>query len=174
MSLSMYEVSVPLFVQTLTGLSGVIEKAARHYSENSLDFAALVESRLAPDMFTFAEQVQRVCHHSTLAVSRFTRTEQPDVAKAEGTLEGFRKQIGTALDYLKSVKPEQFEGSEDRRAEFEVRIGPIAFQGREMLIHFSIPQVMFHATTAYDLIRHAGVEIGKQDFLADAFTRRLT
>ncbi|MEX2455632.1 MAG: DUF1993 domain-containing protein [Rhodospirillaceae bacterium] len=174
MTLSMYDVSVPLFVQTLTGLSGVLDKAAAHYDANGLDFATLVEARFAPDMFTFAEQIQRVCHHSTLAVSRFAQVDQPDVAGAKDSLAGFRAQIATALDFMGSVTPEQFAGSEERRAEFQVRVGPIAFSGRDMLIHFSIPQVMFHATTAYDLIRHAGVEVGKQDFLADAFSRRLT
>jgi hypothetical protein len=174
MPLSMYDVSVPLFVQTLKGLDGVLDKAAAHYEANGTDFSGLVSSRFAPDMFTFAEQIQRACHHSTLAVSRYTQTEQPDVAQAHDSLAAFKAQIATALSYLESVKPDQFEGSEDREAKFAVRIGEISFTGRDMLIHFSIPQVMFHATTAYDLIRHAGVEVGKQDFLHDAFTRRLS
>ena len=173
MPLSMYDVSVPLFVQTLTGLSGVIDKAAAHFTAKKMDFSTLVTSRFAPDMYSFAEQVQRACHHSTLAVSRFAQVDQPDVSKTENSAAGFQAQIATALAFLKSMKPAQFEGSEDRRAEFQVRVGPIAFKGSDMLIHFSIPQVMFHATTAYDLIRHAGVEIGKQDFLADAFSRKL-
>ena len=174
MPLSMYEVSVPLFVQTLKGLDGVLDKAAAHYEANGMDFSELVSSRFAPDMFTFAEQIQRACHHSTLAVSRYAQADQPDVARAQDSLEGFKAQIATALAFLENISPDQCEGSEDREAKFEVRIGEISFTGRDMLIHFSIPQVMFHATTAYDLIRHAGVEVGKQDFLHDAFTRRLS
>ena len=173
MPLSMYDVAVPLFVQTLTGMSGVLDKAEAHYKATGGDFSTLIGARFAPDMFTFAEQIQRACHHSTLAVSRFAGLEQPDFSKPADSLAGFRKQIATALDFIKSAKPAQFEGSEDRRAEFQVRVGPVAFKGSDMLIRFSIPQVMFHATTAYDLIRNAGVEIGKQDFLADAFTYRL-
>ncbi len=174
MPLSMYEVSVPLFVQTLKGLDGVLDKAAAHFEANGTDFADLVSARFAPDMFTFAEQIQRACHHSTLAVSRFAQIDQPDVFQAQDSLEGFKSQIATALSFLEGISADRCDGSEDREAKFEVRIGEISFSGRDMLIHFSIPQVMFHATTAYDLIRHAGVEVGKQDFLHDAFARRLS
>ena len=174
MPLSMYEVSVPLFTQTLKGLDGVLDKAAAHFSANGVNFSDLVFSRFAPDMFTFAEQIQRVCHHSTLAVSCFVQVDQPNVGKAQESLDGLKVQIATAVSFLEGISTDRFDGSEDREAKFQVRIGEISFSGREMLIHFSIPQVMFHATTAYDLIRHAGVEIGKQDFLHDAFSRRMS
>lgn len=174
MPLSMHDISVPLFTQTLKGMSGVLDKAGAHYAEKGLDISDLIQSRFAPDMMTFAQQVQQACHHATLVVSRLAQVDQPALGDTDTTLDGLKARIATALKFLGSVSADAFDGSEERRAEFQVRVGPIAFSGRDMLIQFSIPQVMFHATTMYDLTRNAGVEIGKQDFLHDAFSRKLT
>lgn len=173
MPLSMYQASVPVFTQTLSALSNVLDKAEAHCNENDIDPAGLVASRLAPDMFTLAEQVQRACHQSTVAVARFADVDQPDMSATFDSLAGLRAQLDAALEFMAGVTPEQMEGSETRRAEIQIRIGPVAFTGQDLLLHYAIPQVLFHATTAYGLVRHAGVEVGKQDFLGDAFGRRI-
>jgi uncharacterized protein len=173
MPLSMYQASVPLFTQTLSGMSTVLDKAVAHYTGKGLDIADLVGMALAPDMMTLAQQVQQACHHAVVAVSRFTETAQPDLGDTDTGIDGMQVRIAAALAFMAAVKPAQMEGSETRRAEIQIRVGPVAFRGQDLLLHFTIPQVLFHATTAYDIVRHAGVELAKIDFLGDAFSRKI-
>lgn len=173
MPLSMYQASVPLFTQTLAALSNVLDKGAAHYADNGLDVADLVSMRLAPDMMTLAQQVQQACHHSVVAVSRFAQIDQPDLGDTDIDMDGMKARIAASLAFMAAVTPEQMEGSETRRAQIQIRIGPVAFPGQDLLLHFAIPQVLFHATTAYDILRHAGTELAKVDFLGDAFSRKI-
>ena len=173
MPLSMYQASVPLFTQTLSGLSNVLGKGAAHYAAKGLDTNDLVGMALAPDMMTLAQQVQMACHHSVVAVARFTETTEPDLGATDTDIDGMQARIAVSLAFMAAVTPDQMEGSETRRAEIQIRIGPVAFPGQDLLLHFTIPQVLFHATTAYDIVRHAGVELAKVDFLGDAFSRKI-
>ena len=173
MPLSMYQASVPLFTQTLSGMSTVLAKGAAHYADKGLDIADLVGMALAPDMTTLAQQVQQACHHAVVAVSRFTETEQPGLGDTDTDIDGMQARIAAALAFMAGVTPDQMEGSETRRAEIQIRVGPVAFAGQDLLLHFTIPQVLFHATTAYDIVRHAGVDLAKIDFLGDAFSRKI-
>ncbi len=173
MPLSMYQASVPLFSQTLSGLSTVLDKAVAYYADNGLDRAGLVGLRLAPDMMTLAQQVQQACHHSVVAVSRFADIDQPDLGDTDTDIDGMQARIAAALAFMAGVTPDQMAGSETRRAEIQIRIGPVAFAGQDLLLHFTIPQVLFHATTAYDIVRHAGADLAKVDFLGSAFSRKI-
>lgn len=173
MPLSMHQASVPLFTQTLSGMSTVLDKAVAHYADKGLDIADLVTMRLAPDMMSLAQQVQMACHHSVVAVSRFAEIDQPDLGDTDSDIDGMKARIAATLAFIAAVTPGQMEGSETRRAEIQIRIGPVAFAGQDLLLHFTIPQVLFHATTAYDIVRHAGVELAKVDFLGDAFSRKI-
>lgn len=173
MPLSMYQASVPLFTQTLSGMSNVLDKGAAHYADKEWDIAGLVSMRLAPDMMTLAEQVQMACHHSVVAVSRFADIDQPDLGATDSDISSMKARIAASLAFMAGVKPEQMEGSETRRAEIQIRVGPVAFAGQDLLLHFAIPQVLFHATTAYDIVRHAGAGLAKIDFLGDAFSRKI-
>ena len=173
MPLSMYQASVPLFTQTLSGMSNVLDKGVAHYAANGLNIDDLIRMALAPDMMTLAQQVQMACHHSVTAVARFTETTEPDLGATDTGIDGMQARIAAALAFMAGVTPDQMEGSETRRAEIQIRIGPVAFPGQDLLLHFTIPQVLFHATTAYDIVGHAGVELAKVDFLGDAFSRKI-
>lgn len=173
MPLSMYQASVPLFSQTLSAMSNVLDKGVAHYAANNLNIDDLVGMALAPDMMTLAQQVQQACHHSVVAVARFTDTTEPDLGATDTDIDGMKARIATSLEFMAGVTPEQMEGSETRRAQIQIRVGPVAFPGQDLLLHFTIPQVLFHATTAYDIVRHAGVELAKVDFLGDAFSRKI-
>lgn len=173
MPLSMYQASVPLFTQTLSAMSDVLDKGVAHYAANDLDIDDLVNMSLAPDMMTLAQQVRQACHHSVVAVARFTETTEPDFGDTDTDIDGMKARIAAALEFMAGVTPEQMEGSETRRAQIQIRVGPVAFPGQDLLLHFTIPQVLFHATTAYDIVRHAGVDLAKVDFLGDAFSRKI-
>lgn len=173
MPLSMYQASVPLFTQTLSGMSAVLDKGVVHYADMGLNVTDLIQMSLAPDMMTLAQQVQMACHHSVVAVSLFARVDQPDLGDTDTDMNGMQARIAASLEFMAGVKPEQMEGSETRRAEIQIRVGPVAFSGQDLLLHFTIPQVLFHATTAYDIVRHAGTGLAKVDFLGDAFSRKV-
>ena len=173
MPLTMHQASVPVFVQTLTSLSAVLDKAIAHYADTGQDVETLVEARLAPDMMTLAEQVKQACHHATVFVSRASQIDQPDLGDTDTSFDGMKARIATAIEFVSSVSPESMEGSEGRRAEIQIRIGPVAFKTEDLLLHFTIPQVLFHATTAYDIIRQAGVDLMKVDFLGTCFDRKI-
>lgn len=173
MPLTMHQASVPVFNQTLAALSKVLDKAAAHCATSGQNFTELAQRRLAPDMMTLAQQVQQACHHATLVVARCAETEQPVFGDTDTDLNGMKNRLARSLEFLDGISPESMEGSEERRAEIQIRIGPLAFKGQDLLLHFAIPQVLFHATTAYDIIRHAGVEVMKVDFLGAAFGRKI-
>jgi hypothetical protein len=173
MPLSMYQASVPLFTQALSGMSTVLNKGVAHYADKGLDVADLVKMSLAPEMMTLAQQVEMACHHSVVAVSRFADIEQPNLGDTDTNMNGMQARVAAALAFMAGVTPDQMEGSETRRAEIQIRIGPVAFPGQDLLLHFTIPQVLFHATTAYDIVRHAGTALAKVDFLGDAFNRKI-
>ena len=173
MPLSMYQTSVPLFTQTLSGMLNVLDKGVAHYVDKGLDVADLISLSLAPDMMTLAQQVQMACHHSVVAVSCFAEINQPDLGDTDTDMSAIKARITAALAFMAAVTPDQMEGSETRRAEIQIRIGPVAFPGQELLLHFTIPQVLFHATTAYDIVRYAGTDLAKVDFLDDVFRRKI-
>jgi hypothetical protein len=173
MPLTMHQASAPVFIQTLAALSNVLDKAVAHCADAGQDSGALVEARLAPDMMTLAEQVKQTCHHATVFVARAAQIQEPDLGDTDSTFEAMKARIATSLDFISGVAPEAMEGSEGRRAEIQIRIGPVAFKTEDLLLHFTIPQVLFHATTAYDIVRQAGVELQKVDFLGDCFSRKV-
>ena len=173
MPITMHQASVPVFVQTLAALSNVLDKAVSHCAATGQDAGALIEARLAPDMMTLAEQVKQTCHHATVFVARAAEVQEPDLGDTDTSFEGMKTRIATSLNFISAIAPDAMEGSEGRRAEIQIRIGPVAFRTEDLLLHFTLPQVLFHATTAYDIVRQAGVELQKADFLGDCFSRKL-
>jgi len=173
MPLTMHQASVPVFIQTLAALSNVLDKAVAHCAATGQDAGALIDARLAPDMMTLAEQVKQTCHHATVFVARACDIQEPDLGETDTSFEAMKARIATSLNFISAVAPEAIDGSEGRRAEIQIRIGPVAFKTEDLLLHFTIPQVLFHATTAYDIVRQAGVELAKVDFLGDCFSRKV-
>ncbi len=171
MALTMHRASVPMFKQTLASLSSVLEKARAFCAKNNLDPEKFLEGRLAPDMFTLTQQVQRATFHSAQAAAKLSGTKTPDFDDSEKTFDDIQNRIQKTVEFLNSLFPAQFDGSESKELEIQIRVGPLQFIGEDFLFHFAIPQFLFHTTTAYDIIRQAGVDVTKRDFLGDAANR---
>ena len=163
--MSLYNVSVPAFVQILGALSKVIDKAEAHAEAKKIDPSALLTARLAPDMFTFTRQVQQACDFAAKTTARLAGADVPTYENTETSFAALKQRIATAIAYVQSIKPEQFSGAETRVVKLPVGGNTMEFPGQQFFVNFALPNFYFHATTAYDILRHNGVEIGKRDFM---------
>lgn len=165
MSLSIYQASVPVFIRGLSVLATLLEKGAAHAAANGIDPAELVNARLAPDMYPLSGQVQRASDASKFAVQRLSQVESPRFPDEETTFEQLRQRVADTIAYLRSVPADKLDGAEDRRITLSFGEFKPEFQGGAYLLTFALPNFYFHITTAYDILRHAGVPIGKLDYL---------
>jgi hypothetical protein len=165
LSLTIYETSVPVFIRALSILSAILDKASAHARANKLDPAELVEARLAPDMFTLARQVQAASDAAKSCAARLTGSDIPSFPDTEKTLPELQDRIAKTIAYLRSFNPSQFEGGAERVITLNLPGKPVTFQGKVYLLTFSLPNFFFHVTTAYDILRHKGLNIGKMDYL---------
>jgi len=165
MSRSMRDLSVPVFDAMLANLSAVLGKAAEHAAARGFDPSVLLQSRLYPDMLPLLRQVQIACDAAKYGVARLTGTEAPRDPDDETSIEQLQARIGRVRAFLAVVPAQAFEGSESRRVEVPVRTQVYAFHGRDFLLRWAMPNFYFHMTTAYALLRHNGVELGKRDYL---------
>jgi hypothetical protein len=165
MPLSMHRASVPVFVRALKVLATLLEKGEAHAKAQGLDPDALVATRLTDDMLPLSGQVQRASDASKGAVSRLTGVEAPPMADEETSFAQLQKRVADTLAYIQSVDPSAFEGSEDRTVELKLPGGALTFTGEDYLFGFALPNFFFHVVTAYDILRHKGVQIGKLDYL---------
>lgn len=165
MSLSMSQASIPLFVQLLTAASNVLDKAAAHAEAKKIDPSVLLNARIYPDMFPLVRQIQVATDQAKGCVARLADLEIPKYADTEASFDELKARIAKTIDFVKSVKPAQLDGTEDK--DLTIPLGPQqrAFKGQAYLLNFVLPNFFFHVTTAYDILRHSGVEIGKRDFL---------
>jgi hypothetical protein len=161
----MYAASVPLFRQMLFSLAKVLEKGALFAEAGKIEPSALLQSRLAPDMFPLVRQVQSASDNVKGGVGRLAGVEIPRFADNEASFADLHERIARTLGFLDTVTPAQIDGSEDR--EITLRLGgrDMTFAGQRYLFGFVMPNVIFHCTTAYDILRHNGVELGKRDFI---------
>jgi hypothetical protein len=166
MSLSMYQASVPAYTQMLKNLSAILKKAEAHAEAKKIDPSVFVNARLYPDMAPLARQIQIATDQVKGGLARLSGTEPPSWTDTETTFAELQKRIQTALDFAASFKPEQIDGSEDRQIVLKVGGQDMPFKGQQFLINFSLPNFYFHIVTAYDILRHNGVEIGKRDYLS--------
>ena len=165
MKLSMYQASAPRFAHTLRALSAILDKAEAHAAARKLDPAALTAFRLYPDMFPLTRQVQIACDTAKGAVARLAGMEAP---KHEDTEQGFadlKARIAKTLEFIESVKAEKIDGSEEREIVVKQRGQDVKYTGLQYLLAVAQPNFYFHVVTAYDILRHNGVELGKRDFL---------
>ncbi|RYF34849.1 MAG: DUF1993 domain-containing protein [Comamonadaceae bacterium] len=169
MSLSMYDASVTVFLHNLQQLSHLLEKGLAHAKAKGIDPTTLVNARLADDMRPLSFQIQSASDASKLAVARLSGVAAPSFPDTETTFDELQKRIADTRTFLQSVPREAFGGSEDRK--FTMKIGPNTeheFTGQPYLLHFALPNFFFHVTTAYAILRHNGVEVGKRDYLGRA------
>ena len=165
MTNSLYQVSVPNYVRQLHSLSAIIQKAIEHCAERKIDPAALLNARLYPDMFPLTHQVRFACNHAERGICRLTGMEPPTRENKEATLEDLVTRIATAIAFIKSADAKKMVGMEDRDITFPVGENKMTLKGLDYLFQFSMPNFYFHVTTTYSILRHNGLQIGKQDFL---------
>jgi hypothetical protein len=160
----MYQASVPVFVRGLASLAAVLEKAEAHAAAKKIDPAVLIASRLYPDMFALAKQVQIASDSAKGGVARLAQQEAPKFEDNETTFPQLAERCRRTIAYLETLKPEQVDGSEERTVSWQTRSTTKSMQGLPYLLHHVTPNFYFHVTPAYDILRHNGVEVGKQDF----------
>jgi hypothetical protein len=170
MPLSLHDLTVGTFAPMLQSLSEVLDKGAAHAEAAGLD---LVNARLAPDMFTLAQQVQQACHAARDAMSRLSGRGAATLEEPETSFAGFQGQIRRTIDAVRSVAPAALIDAEERDCAIDMPQFVIAVNGLQLVRAWSLPHFYFHVVTAYDILRHHGVEIGKKDYLSQvaAFVR---
>lgn len=168
MTLSMYQASAPLFVRGLKALSGVLAKGQAHVAHKKIDEQAFIGSRLYPDMFPLARQVQIATDMAKGAAARLAGVDAPAYADDETTFEQLQARIAKTVAFLESLTPAQIDGSEDKDITLVRGGAPVTFKGQPYLLEQAIPNFYFHLTTAYALLRKGGVEVGKKDYLGTA------
>ena len=166
MTISMYSACVPVFRQILGGLDGVMAKAETHAADRKIDANTLLQARLFPDMFPLARQVQIACDFAKSVPARLAGVEVPAYDDTEQTFAELRARIARTLAFIDGLDAAQFVGSE----ELEIVLRPGTpkerkIGGQAYLMAYGLPQFFFHVTTAYDLLRHNGVELGKKDYM---------
>jgi hypothetical protein len=165
MPMSMYRASVPIFLQILPALSAVLDKAAAHAAAKKIDPQVFIDSRLYPDMFPLSRQIQIATDFAKGACARLAGVEPPKYADTERNFDDLKARIAKTVDFIKEFKPAQIDGSEERDISLMLGGQPQKFKGENYLTELVLPNFFFHATTAYAILRHNGVELGKQDFM---------
>ncbi|MGE0024056.1 MAG: DUF1993 family protein [Hyphomicrobium sp.] len=165
MSITMYEIAVPSFTKHLEALDAIIDKAAAYCEARKIDPEALLSDRLYPDMYPLRKQVQSACDFAKLSVGRLAGLTPPVHDDSEKTFADLKQRIAETLAVLGEATPEPMEAAADR--EITIKAGPreLKFSGKEYLLHFALPNFYFHCATAYGILRHNGLEIGKRDFM---------
>ena len=161
----MYQASAPRFANTLGNLAAILDKASAHCDARKIDPLVLTGFRLYPDMFPFSRQVQIACDTAKGAVARLAGVDIPRHEDTERTFDELKARIAKTLEFLQSVKRERLDGSEDKEIVLQMRSGERRYSGLQYLLGHAVPNFYFHVTTAYNILRHNGVELGKQDYL---------
>ena len=165
MTISMYQVSVPVFLRGLNALSAVLDKAAAFAEAKKFDQAVLLGTRIYPDMFPLNVQVGQVCAHAARGVAQLSGLTQPDFGAPATTVAELKERIAKAIDFVKSAKREQIDGTEDKDIVLKFGTREMPFKGEQFLVGFTLPNFYFHYTTAYNILRGLGLDVGKRDFM---------
>jgi uncharacterized protein len=165
MSLSLYECSVPVYERSLNAFLGVLDKAEEHALARKFDPASYLMIKLSPDMFPLTRQIQSFCDHAKNSSFRLAGQQPPVKEDKETTIAELRERIHATLAMLKSIDPKAMEGGETREIVIPAGANKLKVEGANYLLHFAMPNFYFHLTTAYDILRAGGVEIGKRNFI---------
>lgn len=165
MQISMYQASAPRFVHTLNNLSALLDKAQAHAEANKIDPAALITFRLYPDMFPLSRQIQVACDVSKGVIARLAGVDVPKYEDTEQSFAELKARIAKTVAFINTIKPAQIDGTEDKDIALKLGKQDFTFKGMQYLLNFAYPNFYFHATTAYDILRHNGVVLVKKDFI---------
>lgn len=166
MSLSLYDVTVPAFIHSLTALKALLDKGRAFADEQGIPHEELLGARLFEDMHPLVYQVQRASDSAKFTVARVGEVEAPAMADDEASFADLGARIDRTIDFLKTVSPDCMDGRDDATVELKTPTRTLAFTGLSYVLHFALPNFYFHVTTAYDILRHKGVPVGKRDFIA--------
>ncbi len=165
MIISMYQASIPTFIRMLGNLTTIVDKGAAFAVARKIEPAVLINSRLFPDMFPFGRQVQIVTDNAKGGAARLAGLEPPKYEDNETSFAELNARIEKTVAYLNTFKPEQIDGTENRTVTLTLGGKPMTFQGMPYLLNLVLPNIYFHITTAYNILRHNGVDVGKNDYL---------
>jgi hypothetical protein len=168
MTISLHAMSVPIFAKTLGNLVAILDKANAHAQARKIDPAVLLGARLFPDMFPLMRQIQLASDFAKGSVARLAGQEPPKYEDNETTIEQLQARIHRTIEYLRGFDTQAFESAETREISLKIRDTVQKYAGLVYLAHIALPNFFFHATTAYDILRHNGVELGKRDFIGSA------
>lgn len=168
MKTSMYTTSVPRFIRALNNLAAILEKGAAHAEARKIDPAVLLDARLYPDMFSLTRQVQVATDVANSGAARLAGLEVPAYENKETSFAELTARIRKTIAYLETLKPEQIDGTEEKTVSWQTRSSTKSMQGLPYLQDHLLPNIYFHVTTTYDILRHNGVELGKMDYLGRA------
>ena len=168
MTISMYQASVPVCIRALNNLIGILKKGAAHAEAKKIDPTVLLNTRLAPDMFPLVKQVQIVSDVSRRGIARLAGVEAPSFTDDETTFAELIERLQKTIAFFETITPAQVDGSEEKTITLPIRDQTMTFAGLPYLLSFILPNVYFHVTTTYAILRHCGVELGKVDFLGAA------
>ena len=165
MTISMYQVSVPVFLRNLNALAAVLDKAAAWAEAKKFDQAVLLGTRLYPDMFPLNVQIGQVCTHAARGVAMLSGLAQPEFGGPETTIAALKERVTKTIDFVKTAKEAQIDGTEDKDVVLKFGTREMPFKGQAFLVGFTLPNFFFHYTTAYNILRSLGLEVGKRDFM---------
>jgi hypothetical protein len=165
MSISMHSASVPIFVRMLGNIATWLDKAEAHAAAKKFEPSVYLSARLAPDMLPFTRQIQIASDSAKFGIARLAGIEAPKFEDNEASFADLRERIRKTIEFMQSVPAAQIDGTEEKDITVPRRAGPVIMKGEFYLKHFVMPNVFFHVTTTYALLRHNGVELGKADFL---------
>ena len=165
MSISLYEVSIPVFTLSLNNLSAILDKAESHAEAKNVDPKVIQQARLIVDMLPLSSQIQIACDTAKGAAARLAGVEVPKHEDTEATLAELKARVAKTLDFIKTIKPEQLQGAETREVVLQFPQTTLKFNGLNYLTNFALPNFFFHVTMAYALLRKNGIDLGKRDFL---------
>jgi hypothetical protein len=161
----MYQTSVPRFSNMLKNLSAILDKAQAHAEARKIDPAVLISSRLYPDMLPMKRQVQIACDSAKSVVARLAGVDVPKHEDTEETFGDLKARIAKTIDFIQAFKPAQIDGTEEKAIHLKLGQREVDYKGMQYLLGHALPNFYFHVTTAYDILRHNGVEVGKRDYL---------
>ena len=165
MSISMHSASVPIFVRMLGNINAWLDKAEAHAAAKKFEPSVYLSARLAPDMLPFTRQIQIASDSAKFGIARLAGVEAPKFEDNEASFADLRERIRKTIEFMQSVPPTQIDGTEDKDITVPRRAGPVIMKGEFYLKHFVMPNLFFHVTTTYALLRHYGVDLGKNDYL---------
>lgn len=165
MSITMYDASIPVFVQTLTSISNILGRMAEHCAARKIEPSVMLGMRLFPDMFPLTRQVQLTCDFAKGAGARLAGVDVPSFPDTETTIDELKARIDRTVTFLRSLPSSAIAGSEQREVKLKVAGEEMVFKGQDYLLHFVLPNFFFHTTTAYAILRASGLDIGKMEFM---------